>query len=80
MFKRQPISFNLDCPHQKELYEWCKENSKNFSGFVKDVLFLYKQSQKNNSEVSFEPPTVVEESNDEKCNEDGELSAISQMF
>lgn len=38
MFKRKAVSFNLDCPHQKELYEWCVSHP-NFSGFVKSVLF-----------------------------------------
>lgn len=75
MFKRQPISFNLDCPHQKELYEWCKSNSVNFSGFVKDVLFLYKQSQNNNSEKFIEQKFTAVVQNDV-----GEVDVISQMF
>ncbi|MDQ0254944.1 hypothetical protein J2S74_002326 [Evansella vedderi] len=41
-YRRRPVSFNLDNPHQKKLSEFCdKEGGKNFSGFVKDVLFLY---------------------------------------
>ena len=75
MFKRQPISFNLDCPHQKELYEWCKSNSANFSGFVKDVLFLYKQSQNNNSERGIEVREAVIDTHNV-----AELDVISEMF
>ncbi|QOY37024.1 hypothetical protein AWH56_005095 [Anaerobacillus isosaccharinicus] len=75
MFKRQPISFNLDCPHQKELYDWCKSNSANFSGFVKDVLFLYKQSQNSFSNEDELPRKVVE-----VIKSPEELNVISDMF
>uniref|UniRef100_A0A1S2MFF4 Uncharacterized protein n=1 Tax=Anaerobacillus isosaccharinicus TaxID=1532552 RepID=A0A1S2MFF4_9BACI len=75
MFKRQPISFNLDCPHQKELYDWCKSNSANFSGFVKNVLFLYKQSQNNFSDEIVPQKRIVEVNEGPE-----ELNVISDMF
>lgn len=43
MFKRKGVSFNLDCPHQKEVYEWCASHP-NFSGFVKAILFKHYQN------------------------------------
>lgn len=49
MFKRKGVSFNLDCPHQKEVYEWATTHP-NFSGFVKAILF--KHYQNNNLPVS----------------------------
>ena len=43
MFKRKGVSFNLDCPHQKEVYEWAATHP-NFSGFVKAILFKHYQN------------------------------------
>jgi hypothetical protein len=45
MMKRQPIVFNLDNPHQRELYEWVNGQTTNFSGFVRDVLFAYRNNR-----------------------------------
>lgn len=42
-FKRMHIVFNLDNPHQKELFDWCMAQSTNFSGFARSVLFAYKE-------------------------------------
>jgi hypothetical protein len=42
-FKRMHIVFNLDNPHQRELFEWCMSQSTNFSGFARSVLFAYKE-------------------------------------
>ncbi|MCT8138667.1 hypothetical protein H1D32_13485 [Anaerobacillus sp. CMMVII] len=60
VFKRKAISFNLDCPNQKELYEHCA-NHPNFSGYVKSVLFHYLHSQNNNFSQIPEQPIIVEE-------------------
>lgn len=59
MFKRQPISFNLECPHQKALYDWCKSESANFSGFVKTILYFHMQSKDNNFSVPKEQSFVI---------------------
>lgn len=45
MMKRCPIVFNMENPHQRELYEWCMEQTTNFSGWGKDVLFTYKETK-----------------------------------
>lgn len=57
-FKRKAINFNLDCPHQRELYEFCMKRSSNFSGFVKDVLFLYKQGTIEAQPAVYQKPTT----------------------
>jgi hypothetical protein len=46
------VRFNLTDAHQRELYEWCTEQSSNFSGFVKDVLFAHKQNNRQFSAVA----------------------------
>lgn len=40
------VKFNVKNPHQRELLEWCVQQSPNFSGFVRDILFAYKLSRK----------------------------------
>lgn len=60
MFKRKAVSFNLDCPHQRALYEHC-ETHPNFSGYVKSVLFLHLRSQNNNFTERKEPTFLVAE-------------------
>lgn len=60
MFKRKAISFNLDCPNQRELYEHCA-NHPNFSGYVKSVLFHHLRSQNNNFSTPEKPTFRVEE-------------------
>ena len=47
MFKRKPVVFNVTDAHQRDLYEWCIAQSTNFSGFVKNVLFAYKNGRLN---------------------------------
>lgn len=51
-FKRKAINFNLSCPHQKELYDFCMSQSTNFSGFVKSVLFHFMKDGQMPREVS----------------------------
>lgn len=75
MFKRQPVSFNLDCPHQKALYEWCKSNSANFSGFVKTVLYLHMQSKDNNFSVPKEQSFEIK-----KESKSNELDLVSDLI
>ncbi len=53
-YKRSMVVFNLDNPHQKELYEWCISQSTNFSGFVKSVLFAHKHNYRD--KVDYSPP------------------------
>lgn len=50
-YKRPAVVFNLNNPMQKELYEWCMEQSSNFSDFARTVLFLYKQTKTSNHSV-----------------------------
>jgi hypothetical protein len=56
-YKRMHIVFNLDNPHQKELYEWCMNQSTNFSGFARSIIFAYK-------ERTLPTPTVTYTSDD----------------
>jgi hypothetical protein len=46
---RKSIIFNMDDAHQRRLYEWCTEQSGNFSGFVKDVLLVHKSGARVNT-------------------------------
>lgn len=48
-YKRCAVVFNLDNPMQSDLYEWCIENSTNFSDFARSIIFSYRQSQNSNS-------------------------------
>lgn len=43
--KRKGVVFNLDNPDEKELYDFCSEKTNNFSGFVKKIIFLYKEGK-----------------------------------
>lgn len=39
-YVRKGVNFNVDNPHQRVLYDWVTRQSKrNFSGYVKNVLF-----------------------------------------
>ncbi|MFD2703801.1 hypothetical protein ACFSVM_25560 [Paenibacillus shunpengii] len=41
--RRRPVAFNEDDMLEKGLSDWCDEQSPdNFSGFIKKVLFAYK--------------------------------------
>lgn len=43
--RRRPIAFNMDSALDRGLSEWCDQQSPdNFSGFVKMVLFAYKNN------------------------------------
>ncbi|MFB9324272.1 hypothetical protein, partial [Cryptosporangium minutisporangium] len=43
--RRRPVAFNMDNALEKGLSEWCDQQSPdNFSGFVKMVLFAYKNN------------------------------------
>lgn len=44
-YKRQAVVFNMESPHQRDLYEWCMGQSSNFSGFCKEILFAFKSSK-----------------------------------
>jgi len=44
-YKRCPVVFNMDNPMHLELYQWCMDQTTNFSDFVRSVLFAYKQNQ-----------------------------------
>lgn len=44
MMKRMPIVFNMENPHQKDLYDWCQGQTTNFSGFVREILFAYRSA------------------------------------
>jgi len=46
MYVTKGVKFNLNSPYQKELYDFCSQQSRNFSGFVKMVLFAYMQNFK----------------------------------
>lgn len=44
--RRRPVAFNEDDTLEKSLSDWCDEQSPdNFSGFIKKVLFAYKNGQ-----------------------------------
>ena len=41
-FARKAISFNIENNHQRDLFEWViAQSGKNFSGFVKSVLYAH---------------------------------------
>jgi hypothetical protein len=66
-FKRKTVVFNLDNEDDSDLYEMCERKSKNFSGFIKRVLFLYKNSQIMNGSIheeGIEVPTDVVDDRD----------------
>lgn len=48
-YKRCSVVFNLGNPLHKSLYDWCNEQSTNFSDFARTVLFMYMNSQTLNS-------------------------------
>lgn len=47
-YKRPAVVFNLENPMQRDLYDWCMEQSSNFSDFARTVLFSFKQSKISN--------------------------------
>ena len=40
--KNRSVSFNVDDPQEKELYEYSLDITTNFSGFMKKLLHLHK--------------------------------------
>lgn len=41
-FARKAVSFNIENNHQRDLFEWViAQSGKNFSGFVKSVLYAH---------------------------------------
>lgn len=44
-YRRCPVVFNLNNKMHLELYNWCLEQSTNFSSFVRSILFVYMRSQ-----------------------------------
>jgi hypothetical protein len=59
-FARKAISFNIENNHQRDLFEWViAQSGKNFSGFVKSVLYAHMVAGKGgvsttyNQEISY---------------------------
>ncbi|NBI27659.1 hypothetical protein [Chengkuizengella marina] len=44
-YKRKTVYFNMENEKQKELYEWCTSERKNFSMFIRNLLSIYKDNQ-----------------------------------
>lgn len=54
----KPVSFNLDDPHQKRLYDFVMQQG-SFSGYVKDLIWLQLNAK---TERVPDPPQEVNES------------------
>ena len=60
--RRRPVAFNMDNALEKGLSEWCDQQSpNNFSGFVKMVLFAYR----NGSTAAPAPAVTLEQDNND---------------
>jgi hypothetical protein len=73
-YKRCSVVFNLNNPMQSDLYDWCLENSTNFSDFARSIIFAYKQSQTSN------PVTVVSNSRGLRPSLSSDINNMSEMF
>lgn len=77
-YKRCPVVFNLDNPAQNELYEWCMDNSSNFSDFARSILFAYRESKRSGGVATIS--SVVSNQQSAKGVSDADKDAISSMF
>lgn len=65
--RRRPVAFNVDDTLEKSLSDWCDEQSPdNFSGFIKKVLFAYKNGQLAAAPVVAMGAPTVADAEDEK--------------